>query len=133
MLGWRDQADQGRLQVSEEMRLEVTARLVGRNVDYLTLMMSLLSDFDIFGKTQDAHGSLVLRMTVAESDAEQACRAVTQRLLSFSPTLVVHDVRPGPYEEIGDDDDAEEVRLDEFLARLDPGTVPEVVRRLSLI
>lgn len=67
---------------------------------------------------------------VTAASEEEACRAVTTAMLSV-PGLVVHDVRPGPYEPVVDSDDAEEERFDSFLGRLDESSAREVWRRLE--
>ena len=85
---------------------------------------------EIFGWGTDSHGSGVIRLLTNIDDPNVACQSVTERLHAVSPQLIVHDVRPGPFEEVPDDDDAEERRLDAFVARLDPETRREVVSRI---
>lgn len=67
---------------------------------------------------------------VTATAEEEAVDVVTAAILSV-PDLVVHDVRPGRYEEVAETDDAEEERFDAFLSRLDESSAREVLRRLD--
>jgi hypothetical protein len=111
------------------MTVEVNARFVG-NVDLKALMSAFPPESSVDGLGTDRNGSAVLRLTVEAPGPEEACRSATETLLAFDG-LVVHDVRPGPYEAISDEEDAEERRFDEFMHRLEPGLQDRVAERLA--
>jgi hypothetical protein len=109
--------------------VEVNARFVG-NVDLRELVHTFSPTCSVAGFGTDRNGSAVLRLIVEAQGAIDACRSVTATLLGFD-ALVVHDVRPGSYEEISDAEDAEERRFDEFMFRLGPDLQREVAERLA--
>jgi hypothetical protein len=107
---------------------EVTARFVG-SID-VKESLGALGELGFFAQGTDRNGSGVWRFMVESQDPTEACRLITTAVLQFS-TIVVHDVRPGPYEEISDGDEAEEQRTIEFLERLDATCAAEAAGRIT--
>lgn len=107
---------------------EVTARFVG-SVDLLSVVGGL-AGLGFFAQGVDRNGSGVWRFRVENEDPAEACTLVASALLDVH-TIVLHDVRPGPYEEIADTDDAEACRLAEFLEQLAPPLAAEVRGRIT--